>query len=158
MMQSVLSIDPGKMTGVAYTSFDGKTVELIYSGELSPDDLIPELRPILKLWKQPEGHAPLRVVIERFIINSETGKKSQEASWALRMTGAVEQALRDEDYPESAIVWQTPAEVKSTFPNPTLKSLGIWHKGGAGHALDAIRHNLYYLVRVGWSRGGDTPS
>jgi hypothetical protein len=36
------------------------------------------------------------------------------------------------------------------FPNPALKHLGIWHKGGEGHANDAIRHGLLALVKTGW--------
>jgi hypothetical protein len=37
------------------------------------------------------------------------------------------------------------------FPNEALKKLDYWHKGGEGHALDAIRHGLLYLAKKGWT-------
>jgi hypothetical protein len=37
------------------------------------------------------------------------------------------------------------------FPNEALKKLEYWHRGGAGHALDAIRHGLLYLAKNGWT-------
>ena len=156
MIQRVLSIDPGKMTGVNVTWMDDQTVSLITSDECPPDKLIPWLRHHIDGWEAYDGNPPLRIVVEKFIINTETGKKSQEASWALRMTGAVEQVLRDVGYPESAVVWQLPAEAKNAFSNESLKRLGIWHRGGAGHALDSIRHSLLYLVKSGWSGKNDT--
>jgi hypothetical protein len=39
-------------------------------------------------------------------------------------------------------------DAKNMFPNKALKILKFWHVGGAGHALDAIRHALLALVRT----------
>jgi hypothetical protein len=36
------------------------------------------------------------------------------------------------------------------FSNEKLKKLEFWHKGGEGHALDAIRHAVLRLVKIGW--------
>lgn len=149
----VIAIDPGKLTGVAWLRQEGKKIYLDNSYEADADELIPLLRPYLADWKPTEeGQQPLRVVMERFTINAGTTQKSQEASWALRTIGAVEQALRDVDYPLPAIAWQKPAEAKTAFTNDKLKSLGLWHRGGEGHALDAIRHGTLYLAKVGWTR------
>jgi hypothetical protein len=48
------------------------------------------------------------------------------------------------------IYFQSPADAKAMFDNPKLKKLDYWHKGGEGHALDAIRHGLLRLVKIGW--------
>jgi hypothetical protein len=48
------------------------------------------------------------------------------------------------------IYFQSPADAKAMFDNPKLKKLNYWYKGGEGHALDAIRHGLLRLVKIGW--------
>lgn len=147
----VLAIDPGKVTGVAWMRQQDGEIFLDSSLEADADELINFLRPTLKEWKPvADGQPPLKVVIEKFTINSQTSQKSQEASWALRMIGAVEQACRDVEYPLGAISWQMPGEAKTAFTNEKLKRIGLWHRGGAGHALDAIRHGSLYLAKVGW--------
>lgn len=121
------------------------------SVEANPDEIIDLIRPTLKDWKPlQEGQPPLRVVVEKFTINAMTAQKSQDASWSLRTIGAVEQALRDVEYPLMAISWQKPSEAKTAFDNEKLKRMGLWHRGGEGHALDAIRHGALYLAKVGW--------
>ena len=146
-----MSIDPGKLTGVAWMRQQGGEIFLDSSVEATSDELIDLLRPTLKNWKpEAEGQPPLKVVMEKFIINAQTSQRSQEASWALRMIGAVEQSCRDVEYPLGAISWQTPGEAKTAFTNEKLKRIGLWHRGGEGHALDAIRHGSLYLAKVGW--------
>lgn len=148
----VLAIDPGKMTGLAWMRQEGGRIFLDESQEASSDDIIEAIRPALALWRPvSEDQPPLRVVLEKFTINAMTSQKSQEASWALRTIGAVEQACRDVEYPLAAIAWQTPAEAKTAFTNEKLKALGLWHRGGAGHALDGIRHGALYLAKTGWA-------
>ena len=48
------------------------------------------------------------------------------------------------------IIWQMPVDAKRMFPNEALKALGTWHRGGEGHANDAMRHALLRLVKTGW--------
>lgn len=149
----VLAIDPGKATGLAWLRQETGKIHLEDSYEANPDDLIDTIRPYLAEWRPlSEGQPPLRIVMEQFIINAATPQRSQEASWALRTIGAVEQALRDVEYPLAAIAWQKPAEAKTAFNNEKLKKVGLWHRGGEGHALDAIRHGALYLVKVGWQQ------
>lgn len=147
----VLAIDPGKSSGLAWMRQEDSKIYLESSLEASPDEIIEAIRPTLAEWKPLEdGQPPLRLVIEKFTINAMTSQKSQEASWALRTIGAVEQAARDVEYPLNAICWQTPAEAKTAFTNDKLKTLGLWHRGGEGHALDSIRHGALYLAKTGW--------
>lgn len=148
----VLAIDPGKMTGLAWMRQENGKIFLDDSMEASSDEIINAIRPTLADWKSVDGdQPPLRIVMEKFTINATTTQKSQEASWALRTIGAVEQAARDVSYPLAAIAWQTPAEAKTAFTNDKLKALGLWHRGGAGHALDGIRHGALYLAKTGWA-------
>lgn len=147
----VLAIDPGKATGLAWLRQEGGLITLDNSYEAQPDEIIEMIRPTLADWKPTEeGGTPIRLVMERFTINAMTAQKSQEASWALETIGAVKQACRDAEYPVAAICWQKPAEAKTAFSNDKLKHLGLWHRGGEGHALDAIRHGALYLAKVGW--------
>ena len=147
----VLAIDPGKATGLAWLRQEGGLIVLDNSFEAQPDEVIEMIRPTLADWKPAEeGQPPMRIVMERFTINAMTAQKSQEASWALETIGAVKQAARDAEYPLPAICWQKPAEAKTAFTNDKLKNLGLWHRGGEGHALDAIRHGALYLAKVGW--------
>jgi hypothetical protein len=149
-VEPVLAIDPGKLTGVAWLTRVGDSVTLEDSVELSEDEVIPFVRPIIAKWRADgAGAIPMRVVIEKFTITIETAKKSQ-APFSLEVIGAVKQACRDEGYPVAAIAWQTPGDAKESFPNPKLKRIGLWHRGGEGHALDAIRHGALYLARTGW--------
>lgn len=149
----VLAIDPGKKTGLAWLRQEKGLIYLEDSYEASPDEIIEKIRPTLASWKPvADGQPPLRVVVEQFVINSMTSQRSQEASWALRTIGAVEQACRDVGYPLPAIEWQKPAEAKNAFTNEKLKNLNLWHRGGEGHALDAIRHGALYLAKVGFAK------
>lgn len=147
----VLSIDPGKMTGLAWMRQEDEKIILDSSVEADPDEIIKLIRPTLADWRPiQDGQPPMRVVIEKFTINAQTAQKSQEASWALETIGAVKQALRDAEYPLLAIAYQKPSEAKTAFDNEKLKRMGLWHRGGNGHALDAIRHGALYLAKVGW--------
>lgn len=147
----VLAIDPGKATGLAWMRQEHGKIILEETYEASPEETINMIRPTLAGWKPTsDDQPPLRIVLEKFTINAQTVQKSQEASWALRTIGAVEQACRDAEYPLLAICWQKPSEAKTAFSNEKLKTLGLWHRGGAGHALDAIRHGSLYLAKVGW--------
>jgi hypothetical protein len=155
-VERVMAIDPGKLTGccVMERFRDDEAgvheVRLLESVETLPADTIPWVRAMFARYGEPaeEGQPRMRVVVESFKITQRTVAKSQEASWALRTIGAVEQACRDEGYPEEAIVFYGP-DKKAPFPNPRLKKLGLWHVGGKGHALDAIRHGTLYLTQTG---------
>ncbi|MGE4164282.1 MAG: hypothetical protein AB7G23_21405 [Vicinamibacterales bacterium] len=151
-----MAIDPGKLTGCALLERERDdaaglhVVRLLESVETGPDETVPWCRRTFQEYGEPAepGMPRMRVVIESFLITQRTVAKSQEASWALRTTGAVEQVCRDFGYPVDAIQFFSP-DKKSAFPNPRLKKLGMWHVGGKGHALDGIRHGLIYLTQTG---------
>lgn len=141
-MKTVLAVDPGKATGVALLKFDEsmQNPELVSSSEVQPEEFAPFIRGILS------DTTDVVIVCERFTINAQTVKNSQ-APFSLEQIGVLKQIMRDFSIDENSIVWQTPADAKSMFPNPALKKVGTWHKGGEGHANDAIRHGLLYMAK-----------
>jgi hypothetical protein len=148
MSKLVLSVDPGKASGIALFSFiDGAEPELLWSGEYQQDEYA---APIRQAFKDAERYVlPLEVACERFTINAQTVKNSQ-SPYSLEQIGILKQCMLDAGRQADDIYMQAPADAKAMFPNEALKKLGYWHRGGEGHALDAIRHGLLRLVKSGW--------
>ncbi len=148
MSKLVLAVDPGKASGIALFSYiDGEEPELLWSGEYQQDEYA---LPIRKAIGDAMMRAiPIEVACERFTINAQTVKNSQ-APYSLEQIGILKQCMMDIGMKADDIFLQAPADAKALFPNPALKKLGYWHKGGEGHALDAIRHGLLRLVKSGW--------
>jgi hypothetical protein len=144
-MRYVLAVDPGNATGMALFSLEsGQEPVLIWSGEFQQDEYARPIRDTLALY----GDA-LDVVCERFTINAQTVRNSQ-APYSLEQIGILKQCLMDAGRKPDDIYFQSPADAKAMFDNKKLKKLEYWHKGGEGHALDAIRHGLLKLVKTGW--------
>lgn len=141
----VLSVDPGKATGMALFSFSaGEEPELIWSKELQQNEYAEPIRSVLR-----DIDVNVDIVCERFTINAQTVRNSQ-APFSLEQIGILKQCLMDAGRPADDIYFQSPADAKAMFTNQALKKLEYWHKGGEGHALDAIRHGLLRLVKLGW--------
>ena len=148
MNKYVLSVDPGKATGVALLHLaKDEEPKIIFSGEAQPEEFAGVIRNILKDFT--EDYSALTVVCEKFTITAQTVRNSQ-APYSLEQIGALKQILQDFGIDRDSIVWQMPVDAKKMFPNETLKTLEIWHKGGEGHANDALRHALLRLVKGGW--------
>ncbi len=145
----VFSVDPGKTSGIAALRWSGRpdeTPEILFSDEVQPENYADA---IVKGLSYREEASTFRVVCERFVINSQTAKNSQ-APYSLEQIGILKHLCRTNDYAVDFIMFQAPVDAKSMFPNPTLKKIGIWHRGGDGHANDALRHGLLALVRLKW--------
>jgi hypothetical protein len=145
MIKYVIAVDPGKATGIALLSYIDTmdNPQLHGSCEVQPHEFAPKVRGIIEQVRLEENFG---IVCERFTINAQTVKNSQ-APYSLEQIGVLKQVMRDFSIDENTIVWQTPADAKNLFPNPSLKKVGTWHVGGEGHANDAIRHGLLYLVK-----------
>jgi hypothetical protein len=96
-----------------------------------------------------EQYPDVEVVCERFTISAQTAKNSQ-APFSLEQIGILKQCLLDVNRPADDVYFQAPGDAKAMFGNDKLKKLEYWHRGGEGHALDAIRHGLLRLVKTGW--------
>lgn len=143
-MKYILAIDPGKATGMALFSLEhAQEPTLVWSGEYQQEEYAKPIRETLSLYPEAE------VVCERFTINMQTVKNSQ-APYSIEQIGIAKQCLMDAGRKPDSIIFQSPADAKGMFDNTKLKKLEYWHKGGDGHALDAIRHGLLRCVKLGW--------
>ncbi len=147
-MKYVLSIDPGKASGVALLSWDGMdgNPNILLSKEVQPEEFAIPVETLLNSYKNEDS---LSVVCERFTINAQTVRNSQ-APYSLEQIGVLKHLCRTNMYDPERIIFQSPADAKAMFPNEALKKVGAWHVGGEGHANDAIRHALLRLVKTGW--------
>ena len=147
-MKYVLSIDPGKASGVALLSWDGtdENPNILLSKEVQPEEFAIPVETLLNSYKNEDL---LSVVCERFTINAQTVRNSQ-APYSLEQIGVLKHLCRTNMYDPERIIFQSPADAKAMFPNEALKKVGAWHVGGEGHANDAIRHALLRLVKTGW--------
>ena len=144
----ILAVDPGKATGLAAFSYvKGEEPVMLESFEAQFETYAPWIR---KWLSEPLDYDFVHVVCERFTINAQTVKNSQ-APYSLEEIGVLKQILLDEGMDPESIKFQSPADAKAMWDNPKLKKLDYWHKGGEGHALDAIRHGLLYMIKLGWS-------
>ena len=148
MRKHILSVDPGKATGIAFLSWiKGEEPELLRTYEVQPEQYAEVIRDLMNSFNM--DFSTLEVVCEKFTINAQTVRNSQ-APYSLEQIGVLKQILQDFELDREKIVWQTPADAKRMFPNEALKTLEYWHKGGEGHANDAIRHGLLRIVKSGW--------
>jgi hypothetical protein len=148
MPKFVLSVDPGKASGIAlFKKEDGQNPELIWSGEYQQDEYAQPIRKALA--EAMMQGIVIEIVCERFTINAQTVKNSQ-SPYSLEQIGILKQCMMDLGMKAEDLNPQAPSDAKALFPNPALKKLGYWHKGGEGHALDAIRHGLLRFVKTGW--------
>ena len=148
-MRVVLSVDPGKASGIALFEIErGEEPKLVWSGEYQMKEYAKPVREAISY--ALESEVVLDVVCERFIINAQTVRNSQ-APYSLEQIGVLKQLMLDGGLDPDNLVYQSPADAKKMFPNEALKKLEYWHKGGEGHALDAIRHGLLRCVKLGWS-------
>ena len=146
----VLSVDPGKMSGVCLLEWSGNeddlpvvkfSVEVDDAGYASPIDIA------LHQWR---AYDSFMVVCERFTITAQTVRNSQ-APYSLEQIGILKYIMLDCQIDPEELILQSPSDAKKMFPNETLKKLEYWHRGGEGHANDAIRHGLIRCVKTGWS-------
>lgn len=148
-MKVILAVDPGKASGIALLEYTrGEEPVVVWSGEYQLREYAKPIRDAISHAKECE--VVLDVVCERFTINAQTVKNSQ-APFSLEQIGILKQLMLDGGLDPDSISFQSPADAKKMFPNPALKKLEYWHKGGEGHALDALRHGLLCIVKLGWA-------
>ena len=144
----ILAVDPGKASGIALLSLKlGEEPTIIMSGEYQMKEYAKPIREAISNAKL--ANTAIQVVCERFVINAQTVRNSQ-APFSLEQIGILKQIMLDEGMDPESIFFQSPSDAKGMFDNAKLKKLEYWHKGGEGHALDAIRHGLLRCVKLGW--------
>lgn len=129
-------VDPGLLTGLAFLDIsEQENPQVLGTVELGVKDFYLKAEDVIS-----RGGSDVLVVVENFIITTATAKKSQ-APWSLRGVGVIEFLCLKYG---SRMVLQTPDDGK-TITSSDLKAVKFWHKGGEGHANDALRHAVFYL-------------
>jgi hypothetical protein len=135
-MTILIAIDPGDLSGWAV--IETENGRIIESDELTEFEVSDSVEYWLK--REPD----VTIVMEKFTITTETAKKSPQPT-AMYIIGAVRFLYNK--YQDKVVPLQTPADAKSFSTNEKLKAVGLWHVGGEGHAKDALRHALLWMVR-----------
>lgn len=149
MKRLILAVDPGKQTGMCLFLYEQHSEPvLVWSGEYLEADFASMVREAIM--EADLAGINLEVACERFTITAQTAKNSQ-APYSLEQIGVLKHLIRESNGVANELVYQGPVDAKRLFPNEALKKLEYWHKGGEGHALDAIRHGLLYLAKHGWT-------
>ena len=148
MTKLILAVDPGKLSGVALFSYTvGGEPEIVFSVEVDQKNYAAKLREAF--YMATTAQVELDIACERFVINAQTVKNSQ-APFSIEQIGILRQVMMDHGREPDDLHFQAPSDAKNLFGNDKLKKLEYWHRGGEGHALDAIRHGLLRLVKIGW--------
>lgn len=147
MRTKLIAIDPGKASGFAvFDISDPEHPAIVYSAELEQFETVSFVHSALA-----EAASDYEVVMEEFKITPQTGKNSP-AGWSLEIIGAIRYFCELYEVP---FTLQPPSKAKSFVPNERMKAIGVWHRGGEGHARDALRHGVLYLVeKKGWRPQG----
>ena len=129
----VLAFDPGGTTGVAlYTEnqLQAWQVTELY-----------EVYDILREWRPDE------VVFERFVYQ----RRDKVDLTPVEVIGVIK-LFCDQGHRSHDMDWhiedphaQTPSQAKNLWTDSKLKKLGLWQPGKP-HAMDAVRHMMYFLV------------
>lgn len=139
--------DPGLVSGVAILSWKKSAgIEKVESFECS----LGEVGEAASVFLDHFPRQAAEVVVERFIITPRTGELTNP-DWSLKVCGAIEWLVYKHWEVDGAetVVYQTSSEAKRFVNNDRLRKAGVWHRGGAGHANDALRHGLYRYARLG---------
>jgi hypothetical protein len=140
----VMSIDPGLATGYSLLKRnDPDPPKLIETGEA---DWRNTYKWIDK-WLELLGGQNVDVVVERFIITAATAKKTQ-APYSLEGIGQAR--MLADIHGAGELIMQTSSNAESFTTSKQLKAIGLWHKGGEGHANLSLHHAVLYLANTGY--------
>lgn len=150
----VVGIDPGLMTGWAVVQHNpDDTLIVLESAEIGMYEFGERLTDFLATYRAVSDD--VQIVVERFLITEKTARNTQ-APWSLMVIGVADWLVYQMWGEPDRIVRQGPAEAKTLITNVILRRTKTWHKGGAGHANDAIRHAVYRYAKLGLRNMWDT--
>lgn len=143
--EMIVWVDPGKLNGFAWYNLRYDEMKLF---EFDGSMCIKRIESITKL-----AGKCVSIGVERFIITTETPKKSQDGIASIEMMGMIRRAVSPE-YSDAGVYEfddkQSSSDAKTFCTDRILNALGWRLKGGEGHAEDAARHILYYLNKHHW--------
>lgn len=140
MSNYLIAVDPGLKTGLTIFNLDSEIPEMVRSYEMS----LSEFQEYVELLDTSAGDAlhHVEIVIEDFIITTETAKKSLGGNWSLENIGKI---LYVAEKHGISVKKQRPGD-RMSISHEQLKGLDYWHVGGEGHANQASRHAVVYML------------
>lgn len=131
----LLTIDPGLLTGICLVDLiDPMNPVKVWAAEVTLEQFYDKIEELI----MAEG---THILIENYRISQETVKKG-EAPWSLNLIGVVKFWCY---HANKTLDMQDPDE-RLFSDSEKLQSVGFWHVGGEGHANDAFRHSLVWIV------------
>lgn len=145
-MTSVLAVDPGRTTGLAWCDsvglipamFDARVGQLVSHSQVEGDDV----STALKIVAGARRIGARVIVMESFQLRPGVALRGADALAPVRIAAMVEVLLDG-----MIMEWQTASVGKGTMTDARMKAVGCWWKG-EGHAVDAGRHLLTFVRRV----------
>lgn len=140
MTHYLIALDPGKSSGLSIIDIsDLSKPEIWWTAEL---DQFSTCSKIEEWLMDHSDDAEYELVCESFHVTPATAKKSP-GQWSSEIIGTTRYLC--EKY-GVRFTLQTPTAAKNFVDNARLRDLGLWHRGGEGHANDSLRHAVLYLV------------
>lgn len=124
-MTKILAFDPGVTTGVTVWT---ENIMQSTQNKYTPGEMSLYLR----------TQQPTEIVYERFIYQ----RRSRVELFPVQIIGVIEAYAELAGVPVKV---QTPSQAKNLWTDEKLKKLGLWEISKP-HAMDALRHMMYYLV------------
>ena len=127
----VVAFDPGGITGVA-----------LYDSLVDTPGMIPvaQLHKLAEVWELLQSTKPDLIVFERFSYQ----RRDKVVLTPVEVIGVIKLWADLHDVPYKA---QMPSQAMGFWKDDKLKRIEQW-RTGQPHAMDALRHLLYYLVVV----------
>lgn len=142
MLTDIIAIDPGLANGCAHVRVTPDGFQIVSTTELPPIETGQWLHHAIT---SVVGIGSTEFVIERFTITAKTAQNSQ-APWSLEVIGQTKWIVA-ERAPGHVINVQSVSDSKAAFTNDRLRKYGLWHVGGKGHAVEALRHVALFAHR-----------
>ena len=127
----ILAVDPGGTTGLAWNQHSSPNI--VRSLQLGPNEHHSEL------WDFLTVYAPQHIVCESFTYRNGLAKADLIP---VEYIGVIRLWAEKDVRP---MTMQTPSMAKKFFDDKKVKAAGLW-KPGMPHAMDAVRHLLYYIT------------
>lgn len=147
-MVHVWAFDPGETTGWCHMSVHDEGIGVFDLGELDHFAIGNLLfdNPTLRAAVSKQNIIQMEFVVEKYIMNS----KITQSPWSLETTGLIRYFAKIYNVPMNS---QTPSQAKNLITNDIIQKAGLYVPG-KGHAMDAVRHALYFLtVKKGLLKG-----
>jgi hypothetical protein len=135
----IYSFDPGLVTGWCHISVHEGEVGIFNCGEsdhLQIGNMLYDNNSLRYAVDKPE--IDISFVCESFTMSP----KKTPAPWSLETIGLIRYFAERNQVPFHL---QTPSQAKNLISNDVIKRAGLY-KPGQGHAMDSIRHALYFLI------------